>query len=57
MMRTIFGVLEEVLRIQPNIYLPDLPESFFKDLMQRKGDANDYKQHLLLEFHDFIDMA
>ena len=43
MMRTTFGALEEALCAQPNICLPDLPESFFKDLLHRKGDADDYK--------------
>jgi hypothetical protein len=43
MMRTTFGVLEEALLAQANICLPDLPESFFKDLLHRQGDADDYK--------------
>ena len=43
MMRTTFGALEEALCAQPNICLPDLLESFFKDLLHRKGDADDYK--------------
>jgi hypothetical protein len=53
-MSTTFGALEEVLHTQPNICLPDLPTSFFKDLQHRKGDADDYKQRLPLEFHKFI---
>ena len=57
MMRTICSTLEEALRAQLNIYLPDLPESFFKDLLHRKGDADDYKQRLPPEFHEFIDTA
>jgi hypothetical protein len=58
MIRTTFGVLEEVLHAQPNnIYLPDLPESFVQDLLYWKGDANNYKQHLPPEFYEFIDMA
>ena len=57
MMRTTFGALEEVLRAQPNICLPDLPESFFKYLLYRKGDTDNYKQCLPPEFHKFIDMT
>jgi hypothetical protein len=56
-MRTTCTALEEALRAQPNICLPDLPESFFTDLLYRKGDTDDYKQRLPPEFHEFIDMA
>jgi hypothetical protein len=54
-MRTIFGVLEEAIRAQPNIHLPDLLESFCEDLLCNNGNDEDYKQHLPPEFHDFID--
>jgi hypothetical protein len=43
--------------MQPNICLPDLPKSFCKDLLYRKGDTNDYKQRLPPEFYEFIDTA
>jgi hypothetical protein len=33
MMRTTFGVLEEVIQAPPNIHLPDLQESFCMDLL------------------------
>ena len=57
MMRSTFGALEEAIRTQPNIHLPDLPESFFEDLLHRRGDAVDYKQRLPPEFYEFIDTA
>ena len=49
--------MEETLPAQLNICLPDLPESFFKDLLHRKGNVDDYKQRLPPEFHEFIDIA
>jgi hypothetical protein len=57
MMWTICGTLEEALHAQPNICLPDLPESFFKDLLYNKGHAANYKQRLPLAFYEFIDTA
>ena len=57
MMGTTFGALEEAIRTEPNIHLPDLPESFFEGLLHRRGNANDYKQRLPPEFHEFIDTA
>jgi hypothetical protein len=57
MMRTTYGALEEALLAQPNLCLPDLLESFCKDLLHRKGDADDYKQCLPPEFYAFIDTA
>jgi hypothetical protein len=42
MMRTTFSRLEEAIQVQPNIYLPDLPESFFKDMLYRTENVVDY---------------
>jgi hypothetical protein len=57
MLRTTFGTLEKALRTQPNICLPDVSESFYKDLLHRKDDANNYKQRLPPNFHELINMA
>jgi hypothetical protein len=55
-MRTTFGELEEAMQAAiPDDHLPDLPDAFFKDLLCRRGSAEDYKAQLPDDFHEFVD--
>jgi hypothetical protein len=48
--------LERAVEREPNIYLPDLLEKFFKDLLSRESTLEYIKLVLLAEFYDFIDV-
>ena len=53
-MRTTLGELEQALRDAPEVELPNFSDSFFKGLLHRRGEADDYKAQLPTNFHEFI---
>lgn len=54
-MKVTMEELEEAVKNDPGIYLPDLPDNFFKDLLCRRGSVDTYKAALPSNLHDFID--
>jgi len=58
-MRTTLGELEAAFESNPsdseNIHLPDIPEDFYRDLLCRRGQPDQYKAALPTNLHDFVD--
>lgn len=47
--------LEEAVKLDDKPQIQDLPEDFFKSLLRREGAAQDYKDRLPMDFHNFVD--
>jgi len=56
-MRITLEELEEAVENDPGegVYLPDLPESFFQDLLCRRGSLDTYKAALPTNLHEFLE--